>query len=244
MANPLAIVLHALAAETASGQSAAVDMGVSRAAAKLALELTAIAGTTPALTVSLQTSADGTTGWRTVDSWAALSAVDKAWQSFADLSRYVRVSWALAGSGLGLSATFKVEGDAHQLYLQAGDVTSTELPAKAIASVPKTVVANALIVASADGETAMASSFTLPIVSMKSVDMTQRLAAIAAFHIMKFRGFQPQGSDELIVDGKTNADAWLMRISQAKLRPPGITDSAPLVYEGGAAVVTNALRGW
>jgi phage gp36-like protein len=179
-----------------------------------------------------------------VDSWAALSAVNKVWQAFADLSRYVRVSWTLAGTGLDLSATFRVDGDAHQLYLQAGDITGTELPAKAISGVPKTVVANALIVASADGETAMASSFTLPIVSMKSVDMTQRLAAIAAFHVMKFRGFQPQGTDELIVDAKNDADTWLMRVSQAKIRPPGIVDSAPSTYEGGAAVVTNASRGW
>lgn len=243
MAQPLAIAPHPLAAETApTGQGAPVDIGASRSAVKLALELTAISGAGESLVVSIQTSADGVTGWRTVDSWSALTAVDKVQLCAADLSRWVRISWALAGTSP--SATFVVSGNAHQLFLQIADVTLSELPAKAITSVPKNVQANALIVASADGETAMASCFTLPIVTMTSVDVMQRLAQIAAYHIMKYRGFQPQGADELIVKAYDDAQAWLLRMSQAKIRPPGITDSAPTVYEGGAAVVTSASRGW
>lgn len=242
MAQPLSIAPHPLAAETLAGQSAAVDIGATRSAVKLALELTAISGAGASLVVSLETSADGATGWRLVDSWAALTAVAKVQLCAADLSRWVRVKWTLAGTTP--SATFVVSGKAHQLFLQISDVTSTELPATAIASVPKTVQANALIVASADGETALASSFTLPIVTMTSDDMMQRLAAIAAYHIMKFRGFQPQGTDELIIKAFDDAQSWLLRVSQAKIRPAGIVDSAPTVYEGGAAVVTNAPRGW
>lgn len=242
MAQPLAIALHALGAETAaSGQGLAVDIGATRSAAKLDLELTAISGAGASLVVTVQTSADGLTGWRAVDAWAALTAVDKVSMCFAGLSRYVRIAWALAGTLP--SATFKVSGNAHQLFLQLGDVTSSELPAKAIASVPKTVQANALIVASSDGEDACASSYTLPIVSVGE-SMMQRLASIAAYHIMKFRGFQPQGTDELIIKAFDDAQKWLLRISQANLRPVGIVDSAPTVYEGGAAVVTNASRGW
>jgi len=241
MAQALAIVGLALAARTGTGQGAAVDIGATRSAARLQLELTAISGANASLVVTLETSADGATGWRAVDAWDALTAVDKVERNFAGLSRFVRVSWVLTGTGP--SATFTVYGDAHQLFLTIGSLNGAQVPTKAIASVPKTVVAGALIDASQDGEDAMASSFTLPIVSV-GPSMTKRLAAIAAYHVMSFRGFQPQGTDELFIKNHDDAQAWLMRVSQAKLRPPGIVDSAPTTYEGGAAVVTNASRGW
>lgn len=241
MAQALAIVALALGAQTLPGHGTAIDIGATRSAARLQLELTAVSGAGASLVVTLETSADGATGWRAVDAWDALTAVNKVERSFADLSRYVRVSWTLGGTTP--SATFTVYGDAHQLFLTSGSLNGAQLPTKAIASVPKTVIAGALIDASQDGEDAMASSYTLPIVSV-GPSMTKRLAAIAAYHVMNYRGFQPQGTDELFIKNHDDAQAWLMRVSQAKLRPPGIVDSAPTVYEGGAAVVTNALRGW
>lgn len=247
MANPLSITPRALAAATGSGNGSSVDLSASvpvcvRSGATLTLEVTAVDDPATKVTVSLQTSADGSTNWRTVDSWPA-QGVGSVEQSFADLNKFCRVSWAATGTSGTPTTTFVVAGDAHQLFLDTTDITSAQLPAKALASVAKTVIAKAMISASGDAEDSMASSYTLPIVAW-SDSVSQRCAQIASFQIMSFRGFQPNGTDELIVKANDDAQGWLKRVAAGSLRPPGIVDSAPTVYEGGAAVVTNARRGW
>lgn len=247
MANPLPITPRALAAATGSGNGSSVDMSASvpicvRAGAVLTLEVTAVDDPATQVTVSLQTSANGLLNWRTVDSWSA-QGVGSAEQSFADLNKFCRVTWAVTGTSGTPSATFVVAGEAHQLFLDTTDITSAQLPVKALASVAKTVIAKAMISASGDAEDSMASSYTLPIAAW-SDSVSQRCAQVASFQIMSFRGFQPNGTDELIVKANDDAQSWLKRVAAGSLRPPGIVDSAPTVYEGGAVVFTSPARGW
>lgn len=247
MANPLNITPRAIAAATGSSSGTAVDMSASvpvcvRAGAQLTLEVTAVDDPATTVTVSLQTSADGSTNWRTVDSWPT-QGVGETELCFADLNKWCRVTWVVAGTSGTPTATFVVSGQAHQLFLDTSDITSGQLPAKALVNVTKQTVAKAIISASGDAEDSLASSYTLPIVAW-SQSVSQRCAQIASYQIMSFRGFKPDGLDQLIVKENDDAVGWFKRVAAGSLRPPGIVDSAPNVYEGGAVVFTNPARGW
>lgn len=74
--------------------------------------VTAASGTTPSLTVNIQTSFDNgaTDAWRTIASFAAQTAADtSAHKSFPGLDRWVRASWTV--SGTTPSVTFGVVGE-------------------------------------------------------------------------------------------------------------------------------------
>ena len=74
--------------------------------------VSAVSGTTPSITVSIQTSYDNgvTDAWRTIASFTAQTAANtSAHQSFAGLDRWVRASWVV--SGTTPSVTFGVAGE-------------------------------------------------------------------------------------------------------------------------------------
>lgn len=77
------------------------------------VNVTAASGTSPSLTVTVQTSHDNgaTDPWRAVASFPAVTAVGvTAWQVFAGLDRWVRASYAVSGTTPSL--TFGVAGEA------------------------------------------------------------------------------------------------------------------------------------
>jgi hypothetical protein len=74
--------------------------------------VTAASGTTPSLTVNVQTSFDNgvTDAWRTIASFPAQTAAgSSAHQEFGPLDRWVRASWTV--SGTTPSFTFGVDGE-------------------------------------------------------------------------------------------------------------------------------------
>ena len=74
--------------------------------------VTAASGTSPSLTVNIQTSYDNgvTDAWRTVASFPAQTAANtSAHQNFGPLDRWVRASWTV--SGTTPSITFGVPGE-------------------------------------------------------------------------------------------------------------------------------------
>lgn len=74
--------------------------------------VTAATGTTPSITVSIDTSYDNgvTDAWRSVASFAAQTAANtSAHKSFPGLDRWVRASWTV--SGTTPSITFGVTGE-------------------------------------------------------------------------------------------------------------------------------------
>lgn len=74
--------------------------------------VTAVSGTSPSITVSIDTSHDNgaTDSWRSVGTFTAQTAVNtSAWKDFAGLDRWVRASWTV--SGTTPSITFGVAGE-------------------------------------------------------------------------------------------------------------------------------------
>lgn len=98
----------AQAAVTGAGNTNAVDVG-KRTTARLTLSVTAASGTTPSLTVNIQTSRDGST-WVTSGSFAAKTGVASEAKVFGPLDRYVRAQWA-APTGTTPSFDFAISGD-------------------------------------------------------------------------------------------------------------------------------------
>ncbi len=95
---------------TATANGTTVLKPVNKATARLVLDVTAASGTTPSLTVNVQTSYDNgdTDAWRTVASFAAKTGVAKERKSFS-IDRYVRLSYTV--SGTTPSFTFGVTGE-------------------------------------------------------------------------------------------------------------------------------------
>lgn len=89
------------AARTATGQSAAQIVGRQPETIAVFLNVTAVSGTTPSMTVSLECSVDGGTTWFTVKSGTAITAVGKQ-VLVAQLSDGVtpvyRLNYALSGT--------------------------------------------------------------------------------------------------------------------------------------------------
>jgi hypothetical protein len=97
---------------TVTGTSTPVRLD-NKASIRLQSVVTAVAGTSPTVTVTIQTSHDGSTGWATVGSafTAQTAANDSGVKVVGLIDRYVRVSYVVGGSA-GQSLTFGVYGEA------------------------------------------------------------------------------------------------------------------------------------
>jgi phage gp36-like protein len=130
------------------------------------------------------------------------------------------------------------------LYAAPSDVADFAFPQDAIASVPAGVQAFACLAATDEAATYLAGRFTLPLTEW-TTDLTMHVAMMAGYQIMKRRGFQPQGFDELIVKGRDDAIAYLKMIATNKLYPPGFVDSlAADVGTNDAFIVENPTTQW
>lgn len=105
------ITLAATAARTATGQGSAVDVRQLIGPARFLLDCAAGTGTTPTLTVAIQDSADGSTGWATVASFTQVTTTDAQRDLAVDVRStrgFLRAQWTIGGTTP--SFTFSVSG--------------------------------------------------------------------------------------------------------------------------------------
>ena len=237
MPNPLAITLRASTEALASGTGASVDLG-DRTYSVLMLDASAVAiGTT--LAVTMETSPTGSQ-WAFAGRFQSVSGAATKTITIPDGQRYLRTVWTMTGG----PATFGVTGIAHQLYATPQDVVRYGLPASALDGTPLSAISDACLGASDEASGYLASAYTLPLVSWNT-DIRKHVACMAAYDLMRFRGYDPaSGPDELLQKGRDQAVAWLMRVADGRLRPPGIVDSTPVVTETEVYVESAASRGW
>lgn len=243
MANwEAAQTLHASAARTATGASAAIDLGVTKRLLRQQLNVTAVAGASQTLDVRLESSVDGLDGWKSFATFTRAQAV--AVQKIAAISpdRYVRVSWTIAGSGP--SFTFDVDGNAGITYANLADLATHGLPGAALSSVSDTSKCEALAAASEEADGKLAVVKTLPLVSW-GTDLTKAICKIAAYELLSVKGFNPDGDDANVRDRYLDAMKWLDGIAKGTVAPSVMVDSTPEESESlGAEVVTHAARAW
>lgn len=92
-------VILASAARTTTGQSPAFDEGNSEKLTVL-VDVTAVSGTTPQLTVNVEWSHDGSTWFvaDTADAFAVISAAKKVCKQFDVKGLYVRLNYTISGT--------------------------------------------------------------------------------------------------------------------------------------------------
>lgn len=89
---------------TANGNGGSGQSSSSYTTARLTLAVTAASGTTPSMTVTVETSGDGTT-WTSVGAFAAKTAVASERKTFSGLDNFVRCSWAVTGTTPSFTAS-------------------------------------------------------------------------------------------------------------------------------------------
>lgn len=91
-----AAIVTASGARTATGNSGALSAAGSSTIAAF-LDVTAVSGTTPSMTVSVEESHDGTT-WRSVGAFAAKTAAGTERKSFVIAEPFYRYVWTITGT--------------------------------------------------------------------------------------------------------------------------------------------------
>lgn len=246
MADSLAITLHASAEETAGGSAAAVDLwgedGVeTRRLAELALVVSALAGgASPSLTIAIQTSADEL-AWRTVDTFAAVTAPGTLTYRTGDLDRYVRASWTLSA---GAAATFSLGGTALEAWCTLEELGIYGAAATAIGAIAKGTRIRQLAAATQTARGYICRRYQPPIIRVGS-DVAQAVAKLASLAALTDNvGVNPNvQATELALAEAHGKMTWLRDVSRG-VAGADVTDSTPETSEGSGAVVTGESRGW
>ncbi len=220
MSNPLDITPHALAAETSSGSTAALDIG-SRNALQVTLDVEVITPDTR-ISVKVETSTTGTGGWKSLGSLPALSTTTFCEDTFGSVKRFVRFSWTIEGTTP--SVTFALTGSAHLTYAVVRDLERLGIAVAALKSVATGTKVEALIAASDTADRYLCRQFTLPLIAWGN-DLRRLVAHIATYDLMAVRGFQPEGADQLIVKRYDDAMAALREVGEDKACMPEVEDS-------------------
>jgi len=242
MPNALAVELVASAARTTSGTGSAVDVGSVRQVGELALYITAASGSDASLELEVQTSEDGTTGWRTVSTDESATLVIGAGTTkrefvAAELARFVRLVWTI--SGTTPSYTFSVSGTANSVYARPENMG---LPDELLKGVSETKVWKELLAASSEADAFLAERYHLPLAAWDSV-LSRNVGFIAAFRLMTSAiGFNPSGADAYFEKNFDTAMKWLKMVSCFHVTPSGIVDSSPTTTTKRWAVVSGSRR--
>lgn len=101
------LILVPSGTRTANG-SGVPAMAGDKTTARLTLDVTAASGTTPTMTVTVETSQDGSSSWTSVGSFAAATGVSSQRKTFAGLDNFLRATWTVGGTTP--SFTFSVAG--------------------------------------------------------------------------------------------------------------------------------------
>lgn len=232
MADPLAITLHASAAESASGASTPVDVGTLRKCARLKLEVSAISGTGPGFEVVIETGPSSSGPWRGLGGWS-VDVEQAVARLFGETDRYVRASWTISGDD-SPAVTFALVGEAHVLYVTPSQIDERSLPASAMDDLIGPLF-EACLGATAEADGYLARRYTLPLSAWDDA-LIQHTSHRALWYFMSRRGFGPQGPDEVMHINTDAALKWLDGVGAGRISPPGIIDATPEKRGLGARV--------
>lgn len=236
------VVLHALAAETASGTGSAVD--VTDGAARLAVAVNAISGTGASLTVTIETSDDAGATWRTLATSDPITAVGFLDLNVASLKGKLRAKWTFVGT----SVTFAITGTTSPIFATLEDLHRVGVSDETISGYRNAAV-EALIKRSsmAAGYIAGSGKWILPLTSWGE-DLRLVVAELAGWDVLSVTvGYSPEdaanGNPRLRAE---DALRWLRDVSDGRVQldPLATVDSTPTVVETGVEVYTETSRGW
>ena len=234
MANQLVVSLIDVATFSANQTGEATDIGT-RTAGYFRLNVSAVSGS--GQVIYLETSPDNAT-WATAFQQTVVAPLSVV-KAVSGLKRYVRARINVASGSILAWASI----EAHQVYIDPGDIHDHGIPAQALEGFSDEDKLKQCLAATDECDVYLGSSYTLPLIQW-GLDLRMHAAKIAARHLLDTRGWDPEGPDASIALGYSSAIKWLDRISDGKLKPPGIIDSTPETFEGGSFVVSGTKRGW
>ena len=239
MADKLDLTLHALAAETSDSTGTSVDIGLLRRAVIIDLEVVLVAGTTPTLVVELQTSSDDA-NFRTMRKFDKRTTPTKRERFYIfGAEQFVRAKWTITGTA-GPSFTFSLLGEAHVIYAEPED---SNRPRPVVNDFDVDFVTEKFVKASSEAEGYLAGGFNMPLTDWGE-DLREHVANMADFALLKKRGFDPEGADEVVRMGRKDAIQWLSKVSTGAVKPPSIIDATPDILETGVFTNSQIKRGW
>lgn len=107
------VTLASAVTSTATGAVAGSTLELGdKASVRLTLACSAVAGTNPSVTVTLETSESGTGGWVAVAAFAAVTGAGTQRKMFSGLDRFVRLNVTAVTGTDTPSATYTVSGEA------------------------------------------------------------------------------------------------------------------------------------
>ncbi len=243
MPQPLSIELRASGAVTAAGSGAAKDLGlvaetVPRSAARLEVEVSAFDGL-ERLRLVIEHAAAETGPWLELDALDIEQAGDLE-LAVGDTKRWLRCRWELFGEDTP-SVTFWVRGEAHQVYVSPRQLKSAIRVVALEEITTPSERADACIAVSDEADGYLNGRYVLPLKKWGG-DLSAMLAKMAVRYALDAAGWQPDGPDSVIKEAFAHALAWLKRLQDGKLEPPGIVDSTPETFEGGSVVMSRPRR--
>jgi phage gp36-like protein len=244
MSQALSVTLAASATVVASGNGSDVDIGALRRALKLTARVTGYtvidSDPTPSVLLTVQTRSTSSLPWRTADT-LSVTATGLYELSLGGLDQIVRVTWTLTNM---TNATFEVLGEAHVVYCDPADIVGDAVPADSIEDITASERARACISVTEEVDGYLNAAYEMPITAWGN-DLRSKSAEMVAAKLFRHRGFDPDSAaDKLVLEREAAAVKWLEKVAAGKLRPPGIVDSAPTVFEGGSYATVQANRGW
>ncbi len=248
MSNALAITLLPSGPQTVSGSGVAVDLvdvasGLPlRTTLVLSVDLDAITGTLPVLSMTVETADSATGPWREVGRLGEKlneNSADDYPLLVGDCERFVRLAWTITGTTP--SFTFGVAGTAHVAYASRADMVVYGMSKNVLDAITEDMKLRALVAASAEMSTNLSVSFTLPLTAWGE-DITKHTAILAVWTAVS--GNFREGVDQTLIDLKEDTVRFLARIGDGRLRPKTIIDSTPDVEEDSAVVASSPARNW
>lgn len=240
MANPTDLLtLHALGAEVGQGSGASSDIEAVRSAALVQLRVTA--GTAQ---VTVETSTDGSTNWRTAGTLTPRTTTLTEELAVDGLAQHLRCSWPA-----GTAGTFEVTAVGHQLLVNRGDLYAklARSTCDETEQAEPGIVARALIEATDVAVGPLGAwhdidclilAFGIAAGPLGEVELTlafdqvplsirAAVASIAALIVLERHGFVGGGVDELVIAADARAREWLVaagsKSSASSTAPPAQT---------------------
>lgn len=239
-----AVALLASAARTTSGSGSGVDVST-RAGLDVYLEVTAVAGTGPTLSVQIETSREGS-AWSALGPAVAVTGVGTTRIIRAGANGYARVSYTIGGTG-GPSFTFAVAGDSLTCYAVPDDVGNVEVREAADDSERANATAEKFIERTtyADGYLRASGKLTLPLTAWGR-DLRGAVGKLATWDVLTdVVGMNPEdAANSNWMSRRDEALDWLRGVARSSIVLEDTTDTTPTVEESPVVVYTNARRGW
>jgi hypothetical protein len=246
MASPQALTTLIAAAQAVSGVSSSQDIEAHRGAAKLTLEVSAVTGTGPVLTVFVETSPSGA-AWSAAGTFATVTEAGHQKLAVSSLERFVRFRWTIGG--LIPSFDFTISGIAFQVYAQMPDVEAEGTPEDAVSGVSDQVKARVLMAATDKVLGYLTRGNADPGANWGD-DIRRSTSIIAGYDLMSVaRGFDPNEYD-INFEKRFDAEiAWLTAIAKGELDPSDDDeddddDDTGVSGSGHARVSSLLRRGW